>query len=77
MDIQTKVSEFLSKKFLNDGQEQLGADAPLLESGILDSAGIFELVTFLEDQFNISVSDEEIVVENFENIGSISRRKKK
>ncbi len=72
MDIEKTVGEFVSKRFLNDGDAALSDEDSLLESGILDSAGIFELVTFLENQFGIAVDDEEIIVDNFDNIAKIS-----
>lgn len=73
MDIEKTITEFVSKKFLNESDATLSRDDSLLESGILDSAGIFELVSFMEDKFGISVNDEEIIVNNFDNVASITR----
>ena len=46
---------------------------PLLKNGLIDSLGILEVVTFLEREFGIVVSDEELLPENFESIGSLSK----
>jgi acyl carrier protein len=46
---------------------------PLLENQVIDSLGVFQLVTFIEDEFGIEVDDEELVPENFATIGSIVR----
>jgi acyl carrier protein len=35
--------------------------------------GILELISFIEDTFGIKVSDEEILPENLDSIGGISR----
>ena len=44
----------------------------LLDSGLLDSVGIFELVTFLEETFGIKIEDEAIVPEHFESVALIA-----
>jgi acyl carrier protein len=45
----------------------------LIESGILDSVGVFTLVAFLERQFRIDVPDEDLVWKNFETVDAITR----
>jgi acyl carrier protein len=47
------------------------SDLNLLESGILDSLSIMRLVLFLEQQFGVKVSPEEVVPKNFRSIDSI------
>lgn len=44
----------------------------LLENGIVDSMGVLDLVTFLENEFGIQVSDEELIPENFRSIEQIA-----
>jgi acyl carrier protein len=53
--------------------EQFTAETSLYRSGIVDSFGLMSLVQFLETRFGISVLDEEMVPENFENLVAISR----
>lgn len=43
----------------------------LLESGIIDSLGIMKLVQFIETEWKIVISDEEIMPDNFETVESI------
>ena len=57
--------------FKND-ESILGFDDPLLESGILDSTGILDLVGFIEEQYKIAITDEEIVPEHFDSVQSTS-----
>jgi len=47
-------------------------DASFLENGIIDSMNVLELVVFVEDHFNISVNDEDVVPENFDSLQSMS-----
>jgi acyl carrier protein len=65
------------RRFLVD---DLGADAaelrdetPLMETGIVDSLKLFELVTFLEDEYGIEVADEELLPQNFGTITAIAQ----
>jgi acyl carrier protein len=72
-DIQEKVRAFV----LNDLQfagspDQLTEDFPLIGNDVLDSLGIFQLVSYLERQFGIEVEDAELVPDNFGSIGRIA-----
>ena len=72
MDVETNVREFLRDHVaVRHEKEAVSADESLLDSGLLDSASILELVAFLEDRFDLEISDEELVPENFETINSI------
>ncbi len=74
MDIENKVRAYVEEHFLrSSGGGSVSNDDSLLESGILDSAGIFELVVFLEKEFGVTISDEDIIVDNFENITCITK----
>lgn len=56
--------------FTND-QAVLRNETSLLESGVVDSTGILEVIMFLENHFGIKVADEEMVPENLDSINSI------
>lgn len=68
------VRQFIVANFLfgQDG-EGLAEDQSLLESGIIDSTGVLELVGFLEQRFGISVSDRELLPENLDSVGNAAR----
>ncbi len=42
--------------------------ASFFETGIMDSTGVMELILFLEEEFGISVEDEEVVPENLDSV---------
>lgn len=73
MDVLTSVRKHIAEQ-LSDraGVDEVGVDDPLLDSGIIDSMGILELVRFLESEFNIEIEDEEILPEHFETMASIT-----
>ncbi len=53
--------------------ETFTSDTSLFRTGIVDSFGLFELVEYVEQQFGITVGDEDVVPDNFESIATIVR----
>lgn len=51
----------------------LAFDELLLEKGIVDSMGIIQLTEFLQEQFGISLTTSDMVLENFASINAISK----
>jgi acyl carrier protein len=70
--ITERIEQFISTEFLEGEKIGVGSDASLLETGIIDSIGLFRLVAFLEESFAISVQPEDLLAENFESIDAIS-----
>ena len=62
----------LSDVWLDGSPDDLSNDTPLLERGILDSLGILNLVSFIEDEWGVTVEDEELIPEHFGTISRIS-----
>jgi acyl carrier protein len=52
--------------------KNVGDDEPLLKNGLIDSLGILEVMTFVEKEFGIVVSDEDLLPENFGSIRSLT-----
>jgi acyl carrier protein len=71
-DINTDIRQFILKKFPLARKQQVKDSDALLESGALDSQGVLEVVSFLEERFAISVADEDLVPENFQTIDRIT-----
>ena len=49
----------------------LADDESLLEAGVIDSTAMIELIDFLESSYKISVSEDDMVPENFDSIAAI------
>jgi acyl carrier protein len=69
--IKARLLPFIMENAQSKGITQVGDDDSLTETGIVDSLGIFRLVSFLEETFGIRVGDEEITNQNFESIRTI------
>ena len=77
-DIKKKVRDFIVENFLYVSPGDLLDETSFLEEGIIDSTGVLELVEFLEEEFEISVDDEELIPENLDsvnNVGAYLQRK--
>lgn len=70
-EIRDRVRAFVVENFLFGEDEGLKDDTSLLEEGIIDSTGILELVSFLEEEFSISIEDEELIPENLDSINYV------
>lgn len=71
-DLKNKIKEFIVENFLFGSDDGLDDSTSFLDEGILDSTGVLELVTFLEQEYSIKVEDEELVPENLDSINNIS-----
>ena len=59
-EIKDKIKAFIVENFLFEKDDSLKNDSSFLDEGIIDSTGILELVGFLEEEYSISVEDEEL-----------------
>ena len=59
------LRDWLQKLPTNLSGTAIVANTPLLESGLLDSLGILDLVSFLEERFALALPLKEFVPENF------------
>lgn len=72
--IETEVRQYILDNFLFGRTEvEVSSDASFLDLGIIDSTGVLELVTFLEDQYQIKIGDEELVPANLDSLNGITR----
>ena len=69
-EVRDKIRAFVVENFLFGKDDGFSDDTSFLEEGIIDSTGILELVSFLEEEYSISVEDEELVPENLDSINN-------
>jgi acyl carrier protein len=65
------IREFITTNFYVADDSSLTDDTSLLESGVVDSTGVLEIISFLEERFSIKVADAEMVPDNLDSIGKI------
>jgi acyl carrier protein len=70
--MERELREFLAANyFLGDDPSQLAGDSSLIEAGLIDSTGVLELVGFLEEKFDVRITNEELLPENLDSIDNI------
>ncbi|MHC5826592.1 MAG: acyl carrier protein, partial [Nostoc sp.] len=68
-DVEEILKKQISKEFMyNKPEVILDNGSLLIEEEIIDSLGIFVLISFIEEQFHIKINPDEVVLDNFENI---------
>ncbi|MDB4956841.1 MAG: hypothetical protein JWO36_4410 [Myxococcales bacterium] len=66
-----RLREFVATNYYVPDKTKLDDSVSFLTTGILDSTGVLELVEFVEEAFGISVTDEDLVPDNFDSIGKV------
>ncbi len=70
--IDSDVRGFLAENFiLDDGGASLDANESLTQSGVLDSMGVLELIMFIEQQYGVTIPDEDTLPENLDSVNRI------
>ncbi|OJX39527.1 MAG: hypothetical protein BGO78_13535 [Chloroflexi bacterium 44-23] len=72
MDRTKELTNFVESELAKGRKSNIKPDDDLLSEGIIDSLGILQLVSFIEEKFNIQVDDEDVVLENFQSIASLN-----
>ena len=69
-DIEQEIRNYLTEEFLFGRSETLKEETPLL-GNVIDSQGVIELVSFVQQRFKIEVKDEEVTTENMATLKSL------
>jgi len=68
--LEDKIRDYIVKSTFDD-VKNITNETLIFEEGILDSMGLLFLIEFLNEEFKITTSDDELVVENFKSINNI------
>ncbi len=72
METKAVVRDFIVQNFLFGDDSSLTSDSlSLLDSGIMDSIGVMELVSFLEGDIGIEVPDTDLVPANLDSVDNL------
>lgn len=72
-DIKASIKDYILEEFVPDGDIDVEDNTNLLEEEVVDSLGIFTLVSFIENKFSVSIDAEEVNLDNFETLESITK----
>ncbi len=65
------IRKFVIDNYLFGEEGTLSDEDSFMETGIIDSTGILELVKFLESTYTIKVTDEELIPDNLDSVSKI------
>ena len=69
-----EIREHIAAEFMDGNPAgRLLDDTRLIDEEIIDSLGIFLLVTFIQERFGVEVGPEEVTLENFESVAAIAQ----
>jgi len=72
LETKSKLREFITENFLfGSDEEGFKDDDSFLDNGIIDSTGVLELVSYIEEEFDLEVKDEELIPENFDSLNKL------
>lgn len=69
--IKEEVRNYLKEASLSSS-DSIKDDTLIFDTGILDSMGLLFLIEFLNEQYSITVEDEELLPNNFESVNNIT-----
>jgi acyl carrier protein len=72
MDHIKKLKEFVINNFMFGKGDALENDTDFFDKGIIDSTGTLELVSFIEETYNIAVLDNELIKENLSSLTKVN-----
>jgi acyl carrier protein len=72
MSVSTELTSFIETE-ITPGRAfgVLDPDDDLLSRGIIDSLGVAQLLSFIEERFGVAVGEDDLVPANFKTISSI------
>jgi acyl carrier protein len=72
MNIENKIRQFIVQNLYFTEDNFIADDVSFLETGVIDSMGVMELVAFVQSEFSVEVAQAEVVVENFDSIHKLA-----
>lgn len=72
VDIETTLTEYILTQVLKRPKYQLGSDAALISSGLIDSFHLVDLAIFIEEKFGVRIDDSELNASTFDTISQLS-----
>ena len=73
VEVEREIKSFLRTNFPLYDEKTVDSEASLVESGVVDSLGILELVEFIEERFQLQIPEDELLPENLDSIANINR----
>ncbi len=71
--VERDVTKFIVDNFLFGNAAEAPAPATsFMETGLIDSTGVLELVAYIEEKYGFKVADDELVPENLDSVANLA-----
>jgi len=70
-EMQKIVLDYVKREYLEDEDQVITPDTPLISGGIVDSFSMVSLKRFLENKYRISIPDDKATPEAFDSVNKI------
>jgi len=70
-EIKAEILEYIKDEYLDDEEEEIGYDTPLISGGIVDSFSMVSLKRYLENKFQIKIPDAKASADTFDSVNKI------
>lgn len=70
-DVKDIILQYVIKEYIDDEDEKITYDTPLISSGYVDSFSMVSLLVFLENKFKIKIPPSKATPEAFDSVNRI------
>jgi len=70
MTLEESLKAYIEENLVRD-KKPITLDEALLDRGVLDSMGMLNLISFLEEKAGVRVPDDDVLLENFASVNAI------
>lgn len=70
---QNRIREFISKEIMLEQGASSVTARTVLVGGVLDSLGLMQLVSYIQEEFGVTFEDTEVTPENFRTVREVER----
>ena len=71
-DTREEIKKYIEEEFVTETDDVDLDTVDLLEEEIVDSLGIFTLISFIEEEFGVSIDPTDINLDNFQTVDTIT-----
>ncbi|WP_030019160.1 acyl carrier protein [Streptomyces monomycini] len=71
MDRTQKIQQFIEERFLVEFGGEVTAETDLFKAGVIDSFGYIQLMSFIEDEFELRISDDDLLANVFVSLADL------
>jgi acyl carrier protein len=70
--VRSQLEKYISSKILKQPKRQIGPDAPLISSGLIDSFSLVDLALFVEDNLGVHLEDTDLNAQCFDTLRQLA-----